>query len=501
MRLQVTTVMAVWAAVSAYQGLTAAQSLSWPRDMDFKVFSRRLSSSAKIYYPGSDKFDEATSRWSNLEIPTVDIVVVPGTENDVVETVKFAGMKNMPFLAYNAAHGAITTLGKMTSGVEIYLDQLSSVDVANDGKTVTIAAGTKSKLVTDTLWDAGKQTVTGACECVSYLGPALGGGHGWLQGHHGLIADQFESINMVLANGTLVTLNSDSELWWAIKGAGHNFGIVTSVTSKVFDIEHRNWAIEIITFSGDKVERVYEAVNKYLLKNGTQPTDVISWSYWFNKPDADANNPIIQVLIIQEGVKAVDSAYTAPFHSMGPIAIEPHSGSYTDLAKWAGITTTSEPCKKNGAMNPRFPIYLETYDVAAQKRAYEAFAEGVRGSSIFNNSLVTFDGYSTEGVKSIDSSSTAFAFRDQNILAAPLISYMPDGPELDKKAATLGKNIREILHRGSGREHMRAYVNYAYGDEGPTEWYGSESWRQNRLQSLKKKYDPNGMFSFYAPIA
>lgn len=97
-------------------------------------------------------------------------------------------------------------------------------------------------------------------------------------------------MNIVLANGTLVTLDSSSELWWAVKGAGHNFGIVTSVTSKIFDIEHRDWAIEIITFSGDKVEEIYEAVNKYLLKNGTQPTDVINWSYWFNKPDADASN-------------------------------------------------------------------------------------------------------------------------------------------------------------------------------------------------------------------
>ncbi|KAA8642624.1 hypothetical protein EYZ11_009031 [Aspergillus tanneri] len=500
MRLQVVSAVAAWAVSSACQSLSVSRDL-WSRDVNYKALSEKLSSSAKVYYPDSDEFEEASSRWSNLEIPTVNIIVVPSTENDVVETVKFANKKELPFLAYNSAHGAITTLGKMTSGIEIYLDQLSGVDVAEDGKTVTIAGGTKSKLVTDTLWDAGKQTVTAACECVSYVGPALGGGHGWLQGRHGLIADQFESMNIVLANGTLVTLDSSYELWWAVKGAGHNFGIVTSVTSKIFDIEHKDWAIEIITFSGDKVEKIYEAVNKYLLKNGTQPTDIINWSYWFNKPDADASNPVIQVLIIQEGVKAVDSAYTAPFHSMGPISIEPQSGSYTDLAEWVGITTTSGPCQKDGAMNPRFPNYLETYDVAAQKKAYEVFAEGVRGSSVFNNSLVTFDGYSTEGVKSIDAKSTAFAFRDQNILIGPLITYMPDGVELDEKAAKLGNQIRQILHEGSGREHVRAYVNYAYGDEGPKEWYGSESWRQSRLQSLKKKYDPNGMFSFYAPIA
>lgn len=140
------------------------------------------------------------------------------------------------------------------------------------------------------------QLVTGACECVSYLGPGLGGGHGWLQGRHGLIADQFDSMNIVLANGTVATIDSNSDLWWAVRGAGHNFGIVTSVTSKIYDIEHEDWAIEIVTFSGDKVEELYDAANKYLLKNGTQPVDVINWSYWFNKPDADANNVSLPLL-------------------------------------------------------------------------------------------------------------------------------------------------------------------------------------------------------------
>jgi FAD/FMN-containing dehydrogenase len=131
--------------------------------------------------------------------------------------------------------------------------------------------------------------VTGTCECVSVLGPALGGGHGWLQGHHGLVADQFVSMNVVLANGSLVAIDENSDLWWAMKGAGHNFGIVTSLTSKIYDVEHTDWAIETIYFSGDDVEAVYEAANDVLLKNGTQPEDVHNWSYWLNIAAFDAD--------------------------------------------------------------------------------------------------------------------------------------------------------------------------------------------------------------------
>lgn len=88
MRLQVVNVVAAWAVTSACQSLPVTPNL-WSRDVDYKALTKKLSASAKVYFPGSDEFDEASSRWSNLETPTVNIVVVPSTENDVVETVRF----------------------------------------------------------------------------------------------------------------------------------------------------------------------------------------------------------------------------------------------------------------------------------------------------------------------------------------------------------------------------------------------------------------------------
>jgi pyruvate/2-oxoacid:ferredoxin oxidoreductase beta subunit len=71
--------------------------------------------------------------------------------------VKFANRRSVPFLAYNGAHGTLTTLGRMNYGIEIFLQQLSSVEIATDGKSVNIGGGTNSKVVTDTLSSAGKQ--------------------------------------------------------------------------------------------------------------------------------------------------------------------------------------------------------------------------------------------------------------------------------------------------------------------------------------------------------
>lgn len=64
----------------------------------------------------------------------------------------------MPFLTTNGVHGSITTLGKMTHGIEIYLSQLNSITIAKDGQTATVGGGIIAKNLTDTLWVAGKQT-------------------------------------------------------------------------------------------------------------------------------------------------------------------------------------------------------------------------------------------------------------------------------------------------------------------------------------------------------
>ncbi|CZR68237.1 probable FAD-dependent oxygenase [Phialocephala subalpina] len=472
-------------------------------DVNYTQLATKLSATAQIYLPGSDLFDDAVARWSNLSTPVANVVVVPSTEHDIVETVNFANQNSLPFLTTNGFHGSITTLGKMTHGIEIHMSQLNSISIATDGKTATIGGGVLSHNLTDTLWAAGKQTVTGTCECVSYLGPGLGGGHGWLQGRYGLVSDQFVSMNVVLANGSLITVDENSELFWAMKGAGHNFGIVTSMTSKIYDIQHPNYAMETLIFSGDQVEAVYEVANEQWLTNGkTMPVDLINWSYWYFDPTTDAEKPVIAMYLIQEGVNTVNTTYTQPFLDLGPLSNSSLSGTYRDLAAWTGISLDSTPCAKTGNANPRFPIYLKSYNTTAQGLVYDLFKQATTNASTpFSNALFMFEGYSQQGVKAINDDATAFAYRADNLLVAPLLTYTPNGPALDEVAYKLGNQIRQVLYEGSGETSLNTYVNYAYGDETARAWYGSEAWRQERLHALKEGFDPTGKFSFYAPIA
>ena len=206
--------------------------------------------------------------------------------------------------------------------------------------------------------------------------------------------------------------------------------------------------------------------------------------------------------IIQEGVDAVDAKYTKPFHDLAPLVIVPKSGTYLDLANWTGIALASPPCQDFGFNNPRFPIYTKSYNTTAQKKAYDLFAASVSGTdNPYYNSLFMFEDYATGGVRARDTSASAFGFRQDLILSAPLLIYAPGDQARDTAVKTLGNQLREIIREGTGSSEVHAYVNYAYGDEGPMSWYGYETWRQNRLKALKTKYDPKGMFSFYGPVA
>lgn len=89
--------------------------------------------------------------------------------------------------------------------------------------------------------------MTGACSCVGAAGAAVGGGIGRLQGLHGLIADNVVSYKVVTADGTIRTVSntSNSDLFWAMRGAGHNFGVILETEFKVYKATNGGKALNV----------------------------------------------------------------------------------------------------------------------------------------------------------------------------------------------------------------------------------------------------------------
>ena len=144
----------------------------------------------------------------------------------------------------------------------------------------------------------------------------LGGGHGWLQGQYGLLADNLISARLVLANGTAVTVSGqeNSDLFWALRGAGHNFGIVTSFEYKIYDRtpQNENWALETFIFTGDQLEDIYGEVNKEM--ESEEPVELARWSMFFPIPDIDLNKVRVRVRFSEAFLVRWLTAVLARYH-------------------------------------------------------------------------------------------------------------------------------------------------------------------------------------------
>lgn len=111
----------------------------------------QLSKNASIYFPGSAQFADGASRWSTYDSPNISVVVEVANADDVSKTIQYANSVNMPFLAVSRGHGYANTLGKLKHGIEIWLTQLDTIEVAADGNSALIGGGVYIKQVIDAL--------------------------------------------------------------------------------------------------------------------------------------------------------------------------------------------------------------------------------------------------------------------------------------------------------------------------------------------------------------
>lgn len=109
------------------------------------------------------------------------------------------------------------------------------------------------------------------------IGPALGGGFGRYMGYFGLVLDNIIDMTVVLANGDIkqVSATSNPDLYWGMKGAGMNFGIVTQANFKIYDFPTTHWVYAEFVYADaeHRLDAYFEAVNK-INADSSQPKEL-----------------------------------------------------------------------------------------------------------------------------------------------------------------------------------------------------------------------------------
>ncbi|KAI1073599.1 hypothetical protein F5B20DRAFT_574658 [Whalleya microplaca] len=455
-----------------------ARNISLPAGLE-----DRLSPGAAIVLPGNGKFANLTSRWREWHAPTIAAVVQAATEGDIQQTIRYANEHGVPFVARSGGHGATEALAAAKDAIQIDLRNLNAVTLSEDGRSAIIGGGATVKQVVEALGNSGKQTVTGICECV---------------GQYGLLADQVISARLVLPNGDAVTVSESSypDLFWAIKGAGHNFGLVTEWEYRVYDVKNPKWSYEVFVFAGDKLEALYDLTNEMLK---SQPPEVTHWGYIIKVAEIDPDHPIIWYAIIYDGPVSKAREYTKPIHDIGALMVDAGEATIPELASITFQSEDSPGCAR-GSTSLRYPIGLKSYNTASVRKVYNEIHNTFRKVPELTGSFFLLEGYSTQAVQAVDERSAAFPHRSDNILVTSYIQYQPNAT-IDPIAQEFGKKLREYLLEGSDDPtHLRAYVNYANGDESLPEVYGWEEWRLEKLRKLKNMWDPDNRMRYYVPI-
>ena len=121
------------------------------------------------------------------------------------------------------------------------------------------------------------------------MGPGLGGGFGRYQGYFGLVLDNIIEMDVVLADGSMIKVSefSHSDLYWGMRGAGHNFGIVTRFDYRIYDIPYPDWYVATLVFTNDKLEEVFQVLNTFGA-NGTQPKEATTYTLYALNPEISA---------------------------------------------------------------------------------------------------------------------------------------------------------------------------------------------------------------------
>jgi FAD/FMN-containing dehydrogenase len=127
------------------------------------------------------------------------------------------------------------------------------------------------------------------------MGVTLGGGHGILQGQYGLAADQLLEARLVMADGSAITVSSKSnaDLYWALRGAGHNFGILSSLKFRIYP-GGNPWTYNRMLFKSDKVEEIFAATNR-LTNEANHPPGLMHLILFIRIPSIDPEN-VSQIL-------------------------------------------------------------------------------------------------------------------------------------------------------------------------------------------------------------
>jgi FAD/FMN-containing dehydrogenase len=428
----------------------------------------------QLLRPGMDGFDAARRVWNAMIDRTPALIARCAGAADVVHCVNFARYHGLPLSVRGGGHN-VSGNAVCQGGLMIDLSPMRGIRVQPQRAIARAEAGCTWRDFDAETQAFGLATTGGIIPTTGIAGLTLGGGLGWLMRKHGLSCDNLNSLDMVTADGRLVTANAaeNAELFWAARGGGGNFGVVTSFEFRVHPVGQ--------VFGGmvaHSLERARDVLRFFRDFAVAAPDELTPMAAFVTAPDG---SKILAIIVCYSGSLAEGERVLRPLRAFGSPLVD-------DIAPMPYLQLQS-------MLEPGFPPGQQNYWKSNFLRelsddAIDILVEGFRNCPSATSALAIEHLGGAVGRAKEDA--TAFAHR--KALFNLLIVGIWSNPVDNRRHTEWVRGLWEaMLPYSSGG----VYVNYLgqSADEGLDRVraaYGKANYE--RLRALKHKFDPDNLF-------
>jgi FAD/FMN-containing dehydrogenase len=441
----------------------------------------RESVRGQVISPDDEEYDVARRVYNAMIDRRPAVVVRPANTGDVMSTVRFAQENGLPVATRGGSH-SVPGFGTGDDAVVIDLSSRRGVRVDPVSRTARAEGGATWGDFNAATHAFGLATTGGIISTTGVGGLTLGGGIGYLDRGFGLSCDNLISADVVTADGTMrVASETGSEdLFWAIRGGGGNFGVVTSFEFALhpvkdiyggpmfFELEH---ARDILEFYREYITEAPEQLGVFPAFQIAPPLPFI--------PEDRHGEPFIAVVACWAGPLEEGEKELQPFHDVAPVLAE-HVGPMPYPALNSAF---------DGLVPPGLQHYWKAnFNTELSDGAIDGHLEfGPRLPTV--NSTVHI--YPINGAcHRVPGDATAFAYRDATF-ATVIAGMWPD--PMQNEANT--QWVRDYYNATAPHSEGGGYVNFMAEDD-QDRIRDNYKGNYDRLAAIKRTYDPDNMFRF-----
>jgi FAD/FMN-containing dehydrogenase len=440
----------------------------------------RARIAGEVAVPGDERWDALRAAW-NLAVDQRPVAVaVPENAQDVVEIVEYARDCGLQVAPQGTGHNA-HALGDLAHTILLKTHRMRGVTIDPEARTVRAEAGTLSIEVVEAAAEHGLAALAGSSPDVGVVGYTLGGGLSFLARKHGIGANQVTAVELVTADGELrrVDRENDPDLFWAVRGGGGAFGVVTAIEFRLIPITQVYAGI--LWFPVHRAAEVLRAWRRWTDGVPDEMTSVgriLQFPPIEDIPEPVRGKSFVVVEAIYCGNAADGAAYLEPLRELGPVMDTVQTIPVQELSHLHMDPDTPVPGAGDGST-------LDDVDDELIAR----FVDEVVGAPILSAELRQLGG--AVGRPKPEHGAVA-AFESPFIMFAVGVAPTPEAKH------AVEESVRSLRAALEPWQSPHTYMNYAATRRSARTLFSEAAY--HRLRRVKAKYDPENVIRSNHPI-